>query len=201
MLVGRTVREIKALLEYPIWIARGKPAPDNHIAKKSRILKLSKEYNCSIFIETGTFYGQMLKFASKHFNLAMSVELFQPLYEINFNDFKKEKKVKIFLGNSANKLSEMMENTEEKILFWLDGHYSGNGTACGEQVSPIISELLTIKTHKRNDHCILIDDARLFNGHDGYPTLEETKNALLSINENYQIYIDNDCIVSVSKNH
>lgn len=38
MIIGRIIRDVKALVEYPIWIAKGKPAPDNHVLKKGRIL-------------------------------------------------------------------------------------------------------------------------------------------------------------------
>jgi len=69
----------------------------------------------------------------------------------------------------------MLQDSSGRILFWLDGHYSGEGTACGDQVSPILQELDLIKAHPRRDHCILIDDSRLFTGVDGYPTLKATK--------------------------
>lgn len=197
MVIGRTVRNIKSLIEYPFWMLTEKKAPDNHIFKKRRVLKIAREKKCQTFIETGTFYGQMLSFASKHFDLAMSVELFEPFYKINLEDFKNNKKVQVFLGDSSSKLNEMIKKSEGKILFWLDGHYSGQGTACGTKVSPILDELEIIKNSDRKDNCILIDDARLFTGLDGYPTIEEARNKLLSINKNYKIYIDHDCIVSV----
>ena len=64
----------------------------------------------------------------------------------------------------------MINTSNGRILFWLDGHYSGEGTGGCDEVCPIIAELRLIAQSKRKDHCILIDDARLFIGEDGYPT-------------------------------
>jgi hypothetical protein len=91
----------------------------------------------------------------------------------------------------------MLGDARGRILFWLDGHYSGHGTACGEQVSPILKELNIIKCQSRHDHCILIDDVRLFVDADGYPSLEETKAKLLEINPRYTISVDGDCLVAL----
>ena len=195
MLIARTLRNIQAGIKYPFWILKGRPAPDNHLAKKKRILKIFKEGDYTTFIETGTFYGQMLKFSSNFFEKSISIEIYKPLYEMNNRDFKNNNKVAILFGDSSTQLKKALELSTGKIIFWLDGHYSGDGTGKGRQTSPIIDELENIKKHKRKDHCILIDDARLFNGTDGYPTLEETKNSLLMINQDYKVYIDHDCIV------
>jgi hypothetical protein len=185
---------MKAALTYPFWLSAGSPAPDNHFRKRSRIVTLCRDYSCDTFIETGTFYGQMVNVARKHFKKVMSVELLRQLYELNRSAFASHSNVTIFHGDSATQLAEMLAAAQGRILFWLDGHYSGNGTACGEEVSPVLAELDTIKTHSGRDHCILIDDVRLFTGSSGYPTLEQTKQKLRAINCQYQISIDGDCL-------
>src|SRR3990167_3220711 len=58
-----------------------------------------------------------------------------------------------------------------QILFWLDAHYSGTGTARGRKDTPIARELKAILTHRVRNHIIIIDDARLFNGQNSYPKL------------------------------
>ena len=67
-------------------------------------------------------------------------------------------------------------------LFWLDAHYSGGETAQGPEDSPIMKELDFILNH-RSDHCILIDDARCFNGKAGYPRIGELKKMLAKRNK------------------
>ena len=85
----------------------------------------------------------------------------------------------------------------EKILFWLDGHFSGVGTGGGDDICPIINELRLIAQSNRNDHCILIDDARCFTGEDGYPTLDAALAELRVINSSYKLQVDRDCIMAL----
>ena len=47
-------------------------------------------------------------------------------------------------------------------MFWLDGHYSGKGTAKGKKETPILEELKTIFDTNDLRYVILIDDARHF---------------------------------------
>lgn len=57
------------------------------------------------------------------------------------------------------------------ILFWLDAHYSGAGTARGFDETPILEEMQVIRKRHQPD-VILIDDARLFGLYD-WPSLED----------------------------
>jgi hypothetical protein len=193
---ARLFRNIKEILTYPVWIINGKHAPDNHLYKLQRIKAVAKKYSCNSFIETGTFYGQTINAIRKEFKDVLSAELYEPLYEYNKKAFSNIDNVTIYLGDSSSMLTLMIKESTGRILFWLDGHYSGNGTACGDIESPILTELDIIKNDGNIDHCILIDDARLFTGTDGYPTLDETFNKILEINPKYQIAINQDCIVA-----
>lgn len=195
--LSRAFRDLKELCFYPFWLLRGRPAPDNHIYKVKRIIATADRYRCTVFIETGTFYGQTVNAVKKSFEMVLSVELFVPLYNYNKKAFANNDNVTIYFGDSSSELKKMIDKSIGSILFWLDGHYSGGGTACGDIESPILAELETIKSNRNDMHCILIDDARLFTGTHGYPTLDKTISMLLEINPNYQIDIDCDCIVAV----
>ena len=195
--LGRFLRNSRAIITYPYWSLFGRPAPDNHVFKRKRVRSIGAEFSCETFIETGAFYGQMINAVRKHFHKVLSIELFEPFFYLNQSAFSKCPNVHIYLGDSSARLHEMLNDARGRILFWLDGHYSGEGTACGNQVSPILKELDIIKKDSRHDHCILIDDARLFSGEGGYPTLETTKAKLLEINPSFQISIDHDCIVAL----
>ncbi|MFI4919994.1 MAG: hypothetical protein ACHP65_10620, partial [Legionellales bacterium] len=118
-------------------------------------------------------------------------------FNYNKRAFLNNDNVTILFGDSSSELKKMIEKSFGRILFWLDGHYSGSGTACGDIESPILAELEIIKNEGNYSHCILIDDARLFKGTHGYPTLDRTMSKLLEINPNYKIEIDCDCIVAV----
>lgn len=192
----RILRDLKAMIQYPIWSLK-KEGPDNHYYKVNRIRKIAKNYKCTDFIETGTFYGQTIWKVKDIFSKVFSVEFYEPLYLYNIEQFKDNKNVKIFYGDSSVKLSEMVAQTNGKILFWLDGHYSGEGTGLSKKTSPIIEELDVIKASLKNDCCIVIDDKRLFNGTDGYPTYDETINKLKGINPNFNLVQDGDAIIAL----
>jgi hypothetical protein len=197
MKTKRLLRNIKSILQYPQWKFGLKIGPDNHFYKMQRIKKLGTHFKCNTFIETGTFYGQTVNYASKIFELVLSVEIYKPLYDYNVEAFKNYKNVKLFHGNSSDCLKVMIDQSVGRIIFWLDGHYSGNGTGIGDSTSPIIEELTIIKSSNKNDHCILIDDYRLFVDADGYPSFNLVKNLLLDINPKFVISIDHDCIIAV----
>ncbi len=91
----------------------------------------------------------------------------------------------------------MISRAEGRILFWLDGHHSGDGTGLGDKYCPIFEELHLISLDKNKDHCILIDDFRLFGTDENYPSFTEIRNSLLKINPSYDIQIDHDCILAL----
>jgi hypothetical protein len=186
-MLGRYARDLQATIKYPLWKLQGRPAPDNHVYKKRRIKRLAQEHHCDTFIETGTFYGQMVNFARSVFRKVISVEIYPPFHRDNAAQFARDPDVHILLGDSGKNLPEAITLASGRILFWLDGHYSGAGTGIGEKVSPIIEELRLIAKAGRKDDCIVIDDKRLFTGSDGHPTLDEAIVELKAINRAYAI--------------
>jgi hypothetical protein len=193
---GRYARDLQAALRYPLWRLQGRPAPDNHVYKKRRIKRLAQEHRCDTFVETGTFYGQMVNFARGFFRKVISVEIYPPFHSENAAQFAHDPGVHILLGDSGKNLPEAITLASGRILFWLDGHYSGAGTGIGDKVSPIIEELRLIAKAGRKDDCIVIDDRRLFTGEDGYPTLDAAVAELMAINPGYKVTFDQDCIVA-----
>ncbi len=191
----RVLRDLSALFRYPVWLANSKPTPDNHVYKVRRIIALARKYQCLTLIETGTFYGQTVAAARKHFQRVLSVELHAPLFEFNQRQFRNSRNVKMYFGSSEEMLASMISEAEGTILFWLDGHFSGDGTALGDKVSPIIKELEIIRKAGRSQDVILIDDVRLFDGKD-YPTLETANAQLRDINPAYNVTIDGDCLIA-----
>ncbi len=193
----RIVRDLKAVSMYPLWVAQQKAAPDNHLHKVNRLKKIGKRYKCQTVIETGTFYGQTVNALRNTFDKVMSVEVYAPLYEYNEKQFSGIDNVKIFFGSSSQHLKDMLAQAEGKVLYWLDGHYSGQGTGMDAIECPIIEELTLIRSSNRTDDCILIDDKRLFGRDKDYPSLEQVRSLLLSINPNYIISFELDCIMAL----
>lgn len=165
--------------------------------KQQRLLEIGNRYHCTTLIETGTYLGDTVKVARRYFDRVLSVELSEDLHNQNLKRFERYRNVFLWQGNSGKRMPEMLPRIAgTRALFWLDAHYSGAGTAKGENDCPIIFEMEAIANHSRRDHCILIDDARCF-GQAGYPSIEWVNEKLLTINPAFHVQIDGDCIIAL----
>jgi len=81
--------------------------------------------------------------------------------------------IHVLQGDSAKVLSDVLGRIQEPCLFWLDAHYSGEGTALDDCETPVLGELDCIFSYVVKSHVILIDDARCFDGKGDYPALAE----------------------------
>lgn len=154
---------------------------------------LKKYYN-DIFIETGTNNGTGVENAlAADCKTIHSIEIVESLYEYCKNKFQANSGVHLYCGDCLEVLPKILENINEPVTFWLDGHYSGEGTGKGEYPNPVLQELEIIKNHKIKTHNILIDDMRcwkknnkhIFIDEDGFDE-NDIKNKILEINPNYK---------------
>jgi hypothetical protein len=85
--------------------------------------------------------------------------------------------IHLVLGDSATELKTLLEQIrprKQRLLFWLDGHYSGADSAKGEVETPIFQELGHILSDDQTlTSIIAIDDAREFGGNPNYPSFDE----------------------------
>lgn len=181
-----------------LWRIKGRPVPPPHKIKQLCVRDYGKIHNTNVLIETGTYLGDMVEAQLNNFEIIYSIELSGDLYKKALKKFSGNKKVSLYNGDSGIILKEIMPRIKEKSLFWLDGHYSGGITAKGGKNCPIMEELNAILSSDI-EHILLIDDARLFNGTNDYPTIQELKNYILSIYSNSTIVIENDIIRIVLK--
>lgn len=188
---------------------------------ESFIKKLINEFKTNIFFETGTYYGGTAMAAMPHFEKTYTVELHDEIFKIIQNKFAPYENVYTLHGSSPEKIKSICPTIEGNILFWLDAHYSGQGTAHSgignslnfepktpDAYTPIIDELIAIKEANISNCTILIDDIRLFGteitdqeyiGCWGYPTIQKLKNYLLKINQNFEIILIGDILLAYDK--
>ena len=142
----------------------------------------------NVFVETGCFMGDGIQQAlDSGFNNVISIELTDKFSDICVDRFRGDNRVSILKGDAANCLYGVIEEINEPITFWLDGHFSGGDTGNGVVEDPIIFELEAIKNHHINNHLIYIDDIRLYkNGHFA-TTLEQLISKVLEVNPEYSI--------------
>lgn len=175
---------------------------DNHGLKKEFLREIQSLFSIDTFIETGTYLGHTTKIASEIFNQVHSIELSEELFEKAQLNLGFIQNITLYKGDSAKKISEMIDNSSGKLLFWLDGHYSGGETAKGDSSTAILSELEIIRQKGKPGSVILVDDLRFFdesldftgdNQHlNDYPGLRELISAGRNINKNYNFVVLGD---------
>ena len=177
------------------WELSGRPVPPPHQYKQIVIEQLSKKYQFNNFVETGTFLGHMIEAQRKNFKKLYSIEVEPKLYLDAYNYFKPYTHIKILKGDSAFELKTVLGDIQnDSVLFWLDGHYSGENTGMGENECPIFRELETILINRIDEKYILIDDARCFNGNNDYPTIAEIIDFVQNTGNGLKITVLNDII-------
>jgi hypothetical protein len=157
------------------WLLDGKPVPPPHLVKQKCVRQYGRRFNLSVLVETGTYRGEMVRALRSAFREIYTIELGQTLYAEAQRVFAPFPHIHVLQGDSTQVLRDVLSRIEEPCLFWLDAHYSGKGTALADCETPVWGELDCILGHAVKSHVILIDDARCFDGNNGYPSLAEIK--------------------------
>ena len=176
------------------WNRDGCPIPPPEVYKQRLVAKYARKFGIKTLIETGTLRGEMVAASKKVFQNIYSIELDEALFEKAVQRFDNVPQIEIIKGNSGDVLPFLLERIAGPCIFWLDGHYSGAGTGRGEEDTPISKELEAIISHDCREHVLLIDDARLFTGINGYPTLEALRNMLNARRPEWVVETEHDII-------
>jgi len=129
---------------------------------KANFILSQKTPELKILVETGTEFGTLIKKIGNNFETVYSIELDTTHFENAQNLFKENKKVKLFHGDSATEIKNVLAELHEPALFWLDAHGPGPMTIKNPLHCPVEKELEAIFDHSVRGHVILIDDARHF---------------------------------------
>ncbi|NQT02448.1 MAG: hypothetical protein HQ580_10515 [Planctomycetes bacterium] len=176
------------------WLEQGKTDCPPHIFKQITVKKYANRFGIKIFIETGTYLGDMILSVKDHFEKIVSIELGDKLYKEAMHKFINYKHISVYHGDSSTVLPEILKKIYEPCLFWLDAHYSEGITVKGKLETPILQELDCILKHKIAGHVILIDDARAFVGKNDYPTLKQLRDFVENRLTNCFFDVTNDII-------
>jgi hypothetical protein len=154
-----------------------------HSYTKFRAIKsLAQKTDAEVLIETGTYLGVTTNRCAPFFKKVYTIELNQELAEKAKNFLSKRDNVDVVQGDALQILPTILQKeTVKNSLIFLDGHFSGGITACGELPEPAIEELKLISKYKDRVNAVIIDDFRLFGQEDGFPN----KSTLFETLENY----------------
>jgi hypothetical protein len=125
------------------------------------VLDLAAPAQSHVFIESGTFMGSTTRWASEHFGAVFTIERHAPLFHTHSAALRALGNVTPLLGDSRDYIATLAKGLNEiPAVYWLDAHWSGQGTAGEGDECPLIDELAALAQRSRD--VILIDDARLF---------------------------------------
>jgi hypothetical protein len=175
------------------WERRGKSGPPPHLLKVRTIKEYAHKFSPEIFIETGTYLGDMVEAVRDTFRRIISIEIDPWLAERARKRFSRYPHISILQGDSGQLLPNLLTKVTEPCLFWLDAHYSGGITTKGDMETPIVQELQCILRHPA-EHVVLIDDARNFVGQNDYPTLEAVQSLVNEIRPGWTLEVKDDII-------
>jgi len=147
----------------------GLPPP---AAKRAHLLRLLVERQHTVFVEAGTYLGDTVAFIAEHADRVVSVELHDGLCQRAVERFAGAPNVEIRHGDALDLVPAIVAELTAAPLIWLDGHYSGEGTASGRESEPAAAILASLGVVSPAGTTVVIDDLRLF-GTAGYARLDE----------------------------
>ncbi len=201
-LSARYRRNKRLVRKYEAWKETGSILPMPHLGKQLVIQEYVGKFSPSVFVETGTYKGDMVYAMQPHFEEIYSIELDEELFRKARKRFARFRDVHIIHGQSGEVLPGIMKSITQPCLFWLDAHYSGGSTAKAEVETPIMQELNCIFAHPvAEEHILLIDDARCFTGENDYPLLENLEGFIRDTNPGWGFEVKDDIVRICSEKH
>jgi hypothetical protein len=185
---------LRRLSETRRWLVGGCTGIAPPPVKRKILMAYLHKYGLNQFVETGTHLGDTLAYMANDKKIhCVSIELAEYYYQLAKGRFGSYTNVALLHGDGGALMPTVVNQLTAPALFWLDGHYSGGLTAQGESDTPVSAELTAILTSPCKTHVILIDDARCFDGSNGYPHLD---NLLKTVREqsSYCVEVSADII-------
>jgi len=184
----------RAARDYLDWKRRGETGPPPHFIKQRTLRRYAEQHGLRTLIETGTYLGDMVAAMRPHFDRVVSIELSPELARRAAARFARDPRVTILEGDSGAVLPRVLASLDRPALFWLDGHYSGGFTARGAEDTPVMQELAAVLAHPIAGHVVLVDDARCFDGANGYPTIEALRALVAAKRPDWEFSVRHDSI-------
>jgi hypothetical protein len=153
------------------------------------------------FIETGTLNGDTIFSLEHFFNKLYTIEFSEKYYNNTRNKYNGNK-INFILGDSSLVFKSLLPNINNKCIFFLDGHWSGDDTGHSDKDCPLEEEITHINNLFKYEAIIIIDDFRLFGldksiiGHDWSKINKEILLNILNVRIDKVYHLDSN----ISKN-
>jgi hypothetical protein len=176
-------------------ISRFRFTNGHSLTKLRQIDALRKRTNASVFVESGTFRGVTAARCARLFERVFTVELDPHLFVEAKEHLQSLKNVEVIHGDAAKEIPQLFATGRViNALVFLDGHFSGGNTACGDTPEPAIQELEALATYRDYICAVIVDDFRCFGVEPGYPRKSNLLRAAEKYYEQYgygiQVHLD-----------
>lgn len=163
------------------------------------VLSLAQDLDCNVFIESGTFLGNTYRHAveSGYFEHVYTVEVAEHFYRAAHGLYPHDGPHRALWGKSyAIFQSEIFPlcKSDDRIFFWLDGHYCGADSGGQEEPCPLLRELEAIRNWcSAKAIVIAIDDVKNFGREHkkvpglSWPTKDQIVRAALQIRRDFAV--------------
>lgn len=146
--------------------------------KTRQIRALAKRCGAKNLIETGTYRGNTTARCAGSFDRVWTVEIDPELHARASEFLKKRSNVECLLGDAMRVLPEILARPEATdLLVFLDGHFSGRETGCGDQEEPACEAIQMLGPCADRIRGVIVDDFRAFGG-DGWPRRSDLLRAM-----------------------
>jgi hypothetical protein len=189
------VRRIWQRHELKAWEKKGRAWNPPSLYKQRLVLEYAGIFHPRVFIETGTFLGDMAFAVKDLFDEIYTIEIDPQLHERTSKRFKHRSNIHVMCGDSAELLSDLLPEITKPCLFWLDAHPMVGGVRAATPC-PLRREILSILGSGLKDYVLLIDDARLFTGKGSFPTIAEIEGMVLLKHPGWTFEVAEDIIRS-----
>jgi hypothetical protein len=176
-----------------VWLVLPGTTPAPGFYKRWLIRQWARRARTPILVETGTLHGGTVASCVRSFDRIISIEIDPLLARRAIERFADVPHVTIIEGDSTSTLPTVVAELEAPATFWFDGHYSGHGTGRGAVDPPIVAEVTAVLGSGK-PAVVLIDDARLFVGAAGYPTLSELEELVRDLRSSATFAVTRDIV-------
>jgi hypothetical protein len=174
------------------WRRTHQPPPPRSV--KAALIRRHAGLGRRVFVESGTFFGDMVAALRLDFERLFSIELSPRLARRAERRFGADESVTILHGDSAVLLGPLLRSLAAPAVLWLDGHYSGWLTARGATDTPVRREIQAALDSGTPQDVILIDDARLFGSDPAYPSVEDLRSLVRAQRPGWALRIEDDVV-------
>jgi hypothetical protein len=160
---------------------RFQPRNPHSYSKFRQIKALAQRSGARVFVEAGTYVGNTAMRCSRVFERVITMELDPDLFSQASRYLSGRKNVECLQGDALALLPQVLGRADvSDVLVFLDGHFSGPGTAHGGVAEPACEEIEVLAGHRDKITAFIVDDFRCFGRDKGYPTRFELLRAVES---------------------